>query len=399
MAQENYFFRYPDLKSAQLPEEELQKALDLYYSGISITEIQRLFPVFKQGAFKHHVPYTPSDRVCDKCEAQAYERKVKVSGNSFEMDYYCSECQHDFTADCSCEICDEERKERQRLERERFERIWHRYIQQNFGVVKDIGNLSVFDEIHIYMICKRYYNQQLQYFDFGYDCKNSWNRAKIYAESPYRNTILKFIERQLFKPSAEVESDVLRFYNDEIHLNYTDQFEIPWVLNINHQGEIIDGEDFMNYIENKGFSDEEKFALWKHIYSVHIYQYIDQLADQQLQLDIDILAMDFVVEGLIYHFSLSKAFCIIYMAMGSALRYKVSYKADKRKTTTYFMNKVQEFSERFRNDKTLKEFNRPAYIESPSMTDFVMKKILKVSVPFFYTSIKEILPEIQAEAI
>jgi len=56
-------------------------------------------------------------------------------------------------------------------------------------------------------------------------------------------------------------------------------------------------------------------------------------------------------------------------------------------------------AEKFRNEKTFKDFDRPAQMPFTKLNDYIIQNILKIKTNYFYLNTKNILPNLIIETI
>ncbi len=393
-----FHFENPNSPVAQFPPETIAAIIDLYNSGATIYEVRRKYPQLPSGPFYRILPYTKTEEKCKKCGG-ALCMKLKSNGYTKAETWLCPECGHDSTSKCSCAECEAERLAIEELKERNFHAFWPKHLAEKYRQKHNLEDLNIFDEIWLYILASHYYNPDRDYLAFP-EARIVHRRYKVGGLPPeILDKVNFYIKRKIIIPSANNRHHIVSFDSKTHEVKTFQPYirEDGWDLNIYEDERRISLKEFMDGFESRQFSTQEKMAVWKHIYSSEISQYLDYCTEKYSRVEVGGLGRQFIAEMFIEHFSLARAFALVYSAAGTTLRYMLSYRADNRKVNTFFCNKIARYVGRFKDDRTVKEFNRPAVLELGSFNEFALQSILNIRKDYFYMTPRQLLDAVDID--
>lgn len=408
MAQEKFYFNDPNSPVQKLSNKEIEYIIEAYKSEEYVLAIEREFPQIKSNySFFHNLPYTLTDEICECCSAPIYN-KPKRTGYKYRMVKLCIACHHDYTDNCSCNFCETERAEKKKKEEEKFAKAWKDHLDKEYRIKYALTDISIYDEISLAVIANNVRPDEDDYLRFHPMSEpNEFEHSGEFREheipEKFTELINPLIKRDLIIPSIHCGRNVGQFKNDTFQVNYDDLNKFYWAFNVYEYWDYQDKVtplSLLQHIKEREFSTAEKTALWRDIYKNEIKHYAIHATQEILRFDLQNHLYDYITDILIEDYSLSQAYALIYFTTSAALRYEAKYPVDNRRLNTFFRNKVSEYANRFRTEKTAKNFNRISYFEISLFDQFVMKNILgDIESKFFYLKTEDIIPEFQSELI
>lgn len=407
MAQDRFYFTDPKSPIRNLSNTEIDKVIKAYEACEPVNDIREEFNIPGNKGMYNDLPYILTDEACSCCDALAYY-KPRREGHSYKIIKHCLSCYHDYTDNCSCNFCETERADKKKKEEEKFAKAWKNHLDKEYRIKHVLDDISIYDEISLAVIASNVKPEKNDYIRFlpmsepnGFENYGGFKEHKI----PVELTLLMnpLIKRDLIIPSIHCERNVAKFKNDTLQVNYDDLSKFYWEFNVYEYEDYQDKVtplSLLHSVKEREFSTAEKSALWRDIYKNEIRHYAIHVTQEILRFDLHSHLYDYITDILIEDYSLSQAYALIYFTTSAALRYEAKYPVDNRRLNTFFRNKISEYANRFRTEKTAKNFNRISYFEISLFNQFVMKNILgDIESKFFYLKTEDIIPEFQSEII
>lgn len=389
MAGDQFYFNNPNSLFRTLTEAQLREFIENHIANrLSRKEMLNIYPWAQRSvSFTKDLPYSKSDASCSNCSGTVYVKTAK-DNNSLVERKLCPKCNHEFNKKCTCNYCEEKKKAESEREEQRFFQVFDQDVLTSFKIPVALEDLSIMDELKLQIFAELFYDGQKQLLNL----KRRKEETKLYKE--LRKTFLtdpfeSFVKRRILKPIASYDPSKY-YYNLPVYINRNPE-QFNWTINLTENGNLISLEEFTTRNDVKQYSTETLFKLWKEIYSAEILQYIEYNSNKLLKLKLDHFTISFTVHLLIPHFSLAKAFAIIYTVLASTLRYSQAYEGSLQHITTYFRNKLMKVAEEAKTARTFNDFNRPSGMTTDPFHMYILDRVLYVASNYFYCNTKAIL--------
>lgn len=395
MAQEKYYFERFDSPFKNFSDEKLSELLSLYESDLTIYEIERKQPDYKSNGLSKNIPYQISDEICENCGSRVHKKIKRISKQSREILRFCTNCMHDYTTTCKCKVCIAKRERELELIKIKFEQEWLNEIDSLFDNKTDISDVALYDEFKICVLMQKYFDAESGNLIFN---KSAYSSKLILDNENYQNFVY-LVNRRLIAPVRDFQKIDPYFHQNLQYYLEKDPFRFEWKLNLTHKNSDFNFFDFTHYLEERTNSESAKMNIWKEIYRSEISEYIQFYSQKFLKTRIEDFICDIVTDALFEDYSLSKSFAIIYHSLSSTLRYSTIHRASETHLNTHFRNKIMQLAEKFKNEKTFKDFDRPSQMPFSKLNDYIIQNILKIKANYFYLSTKTIFPNLISETI
>src|SRR5699024_5278937 len=95
---------------------------------------------------------------------------------------------------------------------------------------------------------------------------------------------------------------------------------------------------YFQTLAEKNYTTEELSILWKRIYRYEILLYLNNQNELYFNGIIDLNLIDVYLDELMEHYSLAKAYVLIYFTTTSCLKYIHKYQPNEKALRTRFLN-------------------------------------------------------------
>lgn len=393
VAQEKYYFERSDSPFKHLSDEKLSQLLSLYESDLTIYEIECNYPEYKSNGLSKNIPFQLSDENCENCRSLIHKKTKRTSKQSREILKYCTNCNHNYTTTCECKKCIAEKERKLQLAKIEFEQEWKNEIDIRFQNKTEIADVALFDEFKICILMQKYFDEEAGNLVFP----ESKFRSKLSLDDEIYKHFLYLVNRQIIAPVPDFQKIDPYFRQNLQYYLVHDPLNFDWRLNLIEKNADFNFYNFTHYLEERIISESAKLEIWKEIYRSEVSEYIQFYSQKFLKTKIEEFICDIVTDALFEDYSLSKSFAIIYYSLSSTLRYSTIHRASETHLNTHFRNKIMQMAEKFRNEKTFKDFDRPAQMPFTKLNDYIIQNILKIKTNYFYLNTKNILPNLIIE--
>lgn len=395
MAQENYYFERSDSPFKNLSEDKLSHLVSLYEGNLTIYEIERDYPEYKSKGLSNHIPYQLSDEICENCGSKIHKKIKRISKQTRETLKYCTDCSHDYTTSCKCKVCIAKRERELELIKIKFEQEWQNEIDTLFQNKTEISDVALYDEFKICLLMQRYFDIESGNLIFP---KSSY-KYKFNTDDEHYHYFVYLVNRRLIAPVRDFQKIDLYFHQNLQYYIAHDPLNFDWKLNLKQKDLDFNFFNFTHYLEERIISESSKLEIWKEIYRSEVSEYIQFYSQKFLKTRIEDFICDIVTDAIFEDYSLSKSFAIIYYSLSSTLRYSTIHRTSETHLNTHFRNKIMQMAEKFRKEKTFKDFDRPAQMPFTKLNDYIIQNILKIKANYFYLNTKTIFPNLIRETI
>lgn len=404
MAQDK--FHFTDLKSPiqNLSNTEIEKVIKAYEACELINDIREEFNIHSNKAMHNDLPFILTDEACPHCNTPVYY-KPRKEGHSYKVIKHCLSCYHDYTDNCSCDFCETERADKEKKEQDLFDKAWKDHLDTEYRIKYGLDDISVYDEISLAVIASNLKSENTDYLRFvPMSIPNRFSKSKMIEEhqipTELSDVVNPLIKRDLIIPSIHCDKSIAEFTDDFLYVDYEDKDKFYWDFNIYKSGDKLTPLSLLQNVKEREFSVSEKSALWRDIYKSEVEQYAIHATKDIFRFDLQDHLYDYITDILIEDYSLSQAYALIYFTASAALRYEAKYPINNRRFNTFFRNKISENANKYKNNRTAKNFNRISYFEISPFNQFAMKYILgDIEIQFFYLKTKDIIPGFQSDNI
>ncbi|HLS11815.1 MAG TPA: hypothetical protein VK050_06610 [Flavobacteriaceae bacterium] len=371
-----------------LNQEERAEILSLVDNHNNVSVIKERFPQIPKGRFDQFIPLVLSDEKCEKCDGAIYNRYERDINRKTlrQIGKECIDCGHNFESDCTCNSCNT-----------KAENLWKLYLVKNFPKPLEVDSLSADEKVKLSIILNTYQDPDSPYIRFFPKEKNRYRYGSYISYETLANgldSVVYDLKKQgIIKPAPSFNRNLIKLKDNgtaEIHIY--EVTDVLWDINLALNGEKLVVADYLNLVEHKDFTIEEKSILWRSIYRNEIQQYLDHQALEIFHFDFNEIMVDFITDLFIEKYSLSQAFSQIYYAMSMSLRYLAKYNTNKQKVTANFRNNIIRNMERFGRNKATR-FNRPSYVEGSYINNYILDNILRIKGDYFSAYTEDIIPE------
>lgn len=378
------FNRRPNNSSLkEFSEKKIDEILDLFYvDKLRITDIRNKYLDISNNSFEGQLPYILSEEKCEKCGEPVYYKYHRKGGSNEKYVYekLCGTCFHEFNRGCDCIHCETDRKNIEIEQKETFDASWKNFLEQNFQIQVQLEDISVYDELRLYLILKQHITQEGDITPSYYNDRNKGDLSNFYIEYDYSESISPLIERNIVTPSPNCNYSIATF-DKEGNISFpTIDSEYPnrfiWQLNVYANNKKLTPKEYIDYIENeKELTEIELKGIWRDIYKEEVYEYIRRNTNSFIKIEFDERFFDMVTDTLIEDFSLTKAFALLYYSSNSLMRYKLQYNPSQQHLQSYLMNKIRGNAIKYQRNKAARSFDRNYNLKHYSLNRFALKSI------------------------
>lgn len=395
MAQEKLYFDNKNSKFKKLSEDKIFHLISLYEGkDLTLYEIENNYPEYKSGSHFKNLPYHLSNELCIYCGSEIYIKLKRVTKENRETARLCRNCKHDYTTTCECPVCLLEREKQLEENIIIFKKLWEEQVAIFFQTETELKELSIMDEFKIGLLMAHYYNDKSGLLEFPR--KNVLPGHTNPAIAPeFTMTFEYLVNRQWIIPVADISSiDGIEYYLWNLQVYYLSfPMNLKWQLNLKEEGKALSLRKFKKYLEERTLDDETKIQLWNEVFRNEITDYLQFYSQMFLKINMHAITCDMVSELLFNRFSLSKSFALIYYSLSSTWGYYNNHKTSEKHLNTYFRNKMVHMTDKFKNDKTFKDFDRPPQMPFSKMNEYFVNDVLNIKGNYFYNNTKTIFPQ------
>lgn len=379
-----YYFTNPsDLQKHD--EKSISLIVKTYESAESINSICSKYSDLNLSISKltKSIPYEITEEKCCYCNNPVYTRPRRDNKLRYK-EKLCIKCLHDYTNNCKCNSCLEAKQKQLEFEQQRFEKFWTTHLNETYKHKWKTNDLSIYDEIYLSLFCNYYSDPTASYLNF----KN----YEAYLGTEFETKIEYFIKKQILIPSKHCHKDIVYFYENKGKLKELHFCDYYWELNLKNNENHLTIENYSSYFKDINYTCEEKEALWEIVYKEEIIQYIEKQCENIIHIPFNDFTKEYICELLIEKFSLAKAFSLIYSALKSCLWYKEKHKPKSNQISSFFNNKIATFcnDQDIFSKKTAQEFNRPIYLDTSTLSQYIIKNIFQNEANYFYLNKEQI---------
>ena len=402
MPQQQYHFTDPKSPIKNLSPDKIEYVIEAYKSGRRITDIRNELPEIKSSkSFYNDLPYILTEEKCEHCDALVYY-KPRRKGNQYIETKYCIACKHDYTENCSCSVCKEERAEEEKKIQEAFEKSWREFLEVNYSTKYSLEDLTIYDEINLALVLSR--ADLKNSIDFLIFKETTYKKRTYYGYEtcivpehefplpifPYAHQL---INKNILIPSIHSDKKRIGFNTKDFSYEHIGIDDVYWEINLYDQdNKQLSAHDYLHhFVNNREFSNVEKSIFWREIYTAEVKAYIKHETYSIIKYKFKEHLFEEITDILIEDFPLSQAYYLIYCATRNTLVYENKYPVNQKKVTSFFRNNITSLSEKF--IKKAKDFNRPNHLEVNHRSNFILNNILNQNgTKYFYLRTEDIVP-------
>ena len=381
-----FYFKKSNSPFKDLPAEKVIELTQAYQSATTVKEIIKDIKGVNPQTFYRSLPYIKSEIKCEKCNHPVYVKVPPRTYSDEDEKKLCLNCHHDYTTKCNCEYCKAERKQRYIENKAEYERQGREWIKNQSGPAYKPGEISLLEEIQLVLVVRKYGNKD-GIIEFDGPALRGYPEYKIIIRQ-HRDFVLDMIDKKLLIPVGYLKYEANSYKNKEGKHQFTlYPTECLWKINIDFDNDL---SSYIQSIEEKKYTSEELALLWKHIYRKELRQYLDYHNDYYLKNWRDINLLDVFLDDLMEHFSLAKAYAIVYYTSTSCLRYITKYDPTTKALKTRFLNLLKENIESNIGNPNLKDFNR-LDLKITDIQEYILKDVFNQASHFFNLKSKDFL--------
>lgn len=382
-----FYFQKENSPFKDYSEETIYELTEAYNTNKPLKEV--IHEMDLQGVTPHqfylNLPHILSDEKCAKCEEPIY---IKQAGR-YENDQrrLCINCHHNYTKDCNCSYCETERKETFERNKADYEQQAHQWLKQQNTMIYQPSEVSLMEEIWLVLIYNHYATNkglldftQAQFY-------NNYRFKKMPYE--YQIFVYDLIEKKLLLPTGYPEYSPSYCRKNErgkydFSLLYNESI---WRINIDFP---VNQETYIRQIKDKKYTAEEMSILWKQIYRSELLLYLENQNQTYFDYVLDLNLLDVHLDDLIEHYSLAKAYALIYFTTTSCLKYIHKYRPTEKALRTRFLNLLEQYIEKNIDNPNLRDFDRLP-VDLNDASTYIVENILKQKKHYFYLKTKDVL--------
>ena len=393
MAQERFYYNSKSSPLQTVDVSIVNQILTMYEDGSSVSLIKDVFPNIKINNNLHlFLPYVITDDICD-CGKQLY---IKTKGRMTfaEKLLYCPTCKHDGSPECTCDACVLKRKKELEAKKVQFYEAWESHYKETYNSAIELSSLSIHEEVQLVILIQEYFNKESKSFNFI----NARLIEVNFGVRQLPNEIFKFtkafIDKKILIPEKEVEySASLDYYGDlGLFQPQLSMANCQWTLNLAKDGTTLTVGEIFNYLVKKDYAAAQREIFWKECYQESIINYFEYSTRNYLNFDLIKQNLELIADELFNHYSLSKAYRLIYYVIQSLVNYKAKYSTTTKSSNTYLRNVMLSNIEKYNlpeNKQNLKDFN-PVELSESYFTHYIKRYILRSSQEYFYYRLADI---------
>lgn len=392
MAQGKYYFKRKNSPFKDYPKDTIEKLFEAYRAKKPIREIISEFDLkgVSPKQFYQDLPYVRTKDKCENCGHTIYTKKASRTQSNDTNRYLCLHCHHDFTEDCECTYCITEREERFQREKTEYEKQSHQWLEQQNTMTYQPSEISLVDEVRLMLIYRNFCNEK---GSIDFTNPQYYNNEKfIGVPREYENFISNLIEKKLLIPIGYPQYDSFESLKNKDGTYYFSLYynKAIWRINIDFP---TTQDAYFQTLAEKNYTTEEHSILWKRIYRYEILLYLNNQNELYFNGIIDLNLIDVYLDELMEHYSLAKAYALIYFTTTSCLKYIHKYQPNEKALRTRFLNLLDQNIEKNIGNPNLNDFNRIA----EKLTDtnaYIIEEIFQQKKHYFHLKTKDLLQSI-----
>lgn len=398
MAQEKfYFYKFSRLKD--FPEEELLRLNDIYKSNMSFAEIKVKYPGIETNSLFSNLPFLLSDEACIYCNSLIYRKSKKVSKQAFHTLKYCKNFHHNYTTTSDSEHSRNALKQQKLQEEAELELLWKHHVTTKFSNKVQFQRLSYSDWGRLKILHDNFYDEKTELLISPESFQHKWKNPSKKTSLELKNYLNNFAQRSILAPS-KIEAESLKYVRTKPdHFLKTKLLGFHWKLNVEKENNILSFLEFKEIFESRDDFQDDQMSIWKVIYQNEVSEYLHYYSKKLLGFSIDEGISHYVSELSIEDYSLSKVFYLVYSALKQTSKYQNGFHHNATATTSYFRSYIEKSAEKFRNEHSLKGFDRPLQMPYALLNDYALNNILRIKGNYFYLNPNNIYWQLQSEFI
>src|SRR5690606_6748411 len=258
----------------------------------------------------------------------------------------------------------------------------------------ELSNLSIYEEVQLVILIHEYFNKESKSFDFINARLIEVNFGVRQLPTEIFKFTKAFIDKKILIPEKEVEYSASLDYYGDLGL-FQPQLSIAncqWTLNLAKDGATLTVGEIFNYLVKKDYTAAQREIFWKECYQESIINYFEYSTRNYANFELIKQNLELIADELFNHYSLSKAYRLIYYGIQSLLNYKAKYSATTKSANTYLRNVMLSNIEKYNlpeNKPNLKDFN-PVELSESYFTHYIKRYILRSSQEYFYHNLADI---------
>lgn len=295
-----------DERLSHLNDKQIKELIKRYYAGEKVRKLIEEYNIefSTVGLFKLFPPVVVEDSICPCCHVNMVQDAKSRTGYSFRKIVYCPICKHDYRTNCTCERCNEAKRN-----------IIHSLYPKDVKKVNR-DDISLKNRVYLSALLRA-----VDTFDRDGEIIIP---ALIKCDKKIAPTevLLHEIIQDLIAANlliVDCNSHISAFVGELTSCDYGKSYDLHYVnyiLNIEYDKELMNPNiDFDTINIEEVDSIARKIAL---------HECLEYLLEQMKKVQFPFKAgkkTKEVFDDLLYNFSVSQIFCIIYISITRATRY------------------------------------------------------------------------------
>ncbi|MDU4726694.1 MULTISPECIES: hypothetical protein [Clostridium] len=371
-------------KLKNLSEEDLNKVMEKYYSGVKPSELilEYKLDVPASCLYKLFPPIVCEDLLCPNCGV--YMIKDRQSKNSSVRSCaYCKECGHKDSPLCNCNKC-KEIKEIMQIKREEHEKVIQmkkrKLIEEVYDIKKKTSvnyeSLTFREKVCLGALIKCAGSEDLKYIHPLKECDN-----KLAPTGRYFKEIFSVLnKRGIIVVSPDSNMDAFVQDDKECEFPYVYYMnKVKYVININSDNYIEDIDKILNPSELSENDKEVALALWEEIALEECLEYLlYQMESVKFEFSIGEKTV-LVFKEMLKNFSVSQIYNIIYRGVANATKYYQESNISRRQAANSVIGNCLRYAERALIEQwELTKYSRRYDLKQSVFSEFLYNKVIKI---------------------
>lgn len=349
-----------DKRLSHLNDEQIDELIKRYHSGETVSKLIEEYNIecSPAGLYKLFPPIIIKDSKCPCCHVNMVRDPVARTGY-ISNKVYCPICKHEYSASCKCEKCSEAKRA-----------IIHNIYSKDVKKV-NIDNMSLKDTVYLAALLRAVDTFERE-GERIIPTLTKCDKKIAPTEELLDEIVLDLIEANLL--IVDYNSNIDAFLGELISDDYGKKYDIhhvDYILNIEYDKELMNPNiDFDTINIEEVDSIARKIAL---------HECLEYLMEQMKKVRFPFKAgkkTKEVFDDLLYNFSVSEIFCIIYNSITRATRYYQEKTVNINQAANSVVTRCQSYGERvLANGWTLKSFLRPDSCSQSIISELFFNRI------------------------
>ena len=368
-----------DDRIKHLSEIDILEMITKYYDGISVTKLKKDYNInIPASQFIKIFPRKLTEEKCQYCNINLIEDWNSKHGYSYRSKLpYCPSCKHENHDNCTCETCDEARKELIIQEENRKRTlVYERYNENNYNKVPE-AKLSLEDKLYLSVLLRGGLDESLN----NINPIGSLDK-KLTPTNDFTVELIKTLTgRNLIV--LHFASPINAFVDDENFPSSYYIYKVIFRINI----EPSDGS-YQNMIQRLLYPNQEEFEADKNFCFEMWLKIALNESIEYLLYSLEKVGFDFspgdktikVFEHLLEHFSVAQIYSIIYRAVANSTKLYQERKMSKKHAANTVITSCESYGERaIAEGWNLTKYRRNYDLPETLISSIFFTSILKIA--------------------